>query len=92
MIFYILFGVRSNDINAKPKLMKKEFYDKIEIISKDWFIDGEIMLNLNKLNYKFEEIPISFHKRDKGKSKVKLLASFEFLKNMIKYRFGIWGK
>ena len=72
--------------------MKREFYDKINIISRDWFIDAEIMLNLKKHNYKFAEIAVQSDKRNKGESKVKLSATLQFLKNMLKYKLGFFYK
>ena len=89
-LFAVLFGIDSIDINGKPKLMKREFYDKINIISRDWFIDAEIMLNLKKHNYKFAEIAVQSDKRNKGESKVKLSATLQFLKNMLKYKLGFF--
>lgn len=88
-IFSILFPtVNSKDINSKPKIMNRKTYERMNLISDDWFIDAEIMLNINKLNINFYEIPIDFYKLEGRSSFVKFPAIIEFIKNLIKARFG----
>lgn len=80
----LLFNLNSDDVNGKPKLMRRELFNELKLSSKDWFIDSEIMLKLKKLNYDFSELPVVFDKRSKGKSHVGLSAIVQFLRNLMK--------
>lgn len=78
--------VNSNDVNSKPKIMTRDFYESIDLKSDDWFIDAEIMINVGKSNTPFYEIPVTFDKLDNRKSFVKPQAIIEFMINLVKYR------
>lgn len=88
LIFRILFpkyrGYR--DVNGKPKILRKEIYDKMDLHSDDWFLDAEIVLNVLRLNLSIGEIPVRFKSLEGRKSFLKFSAIFEFVKNLIKYR------
>lgn len=81
-----LFGIKSADLNGTPKVFKKEIYDKLNIVSKRWFIDGEIMIRFAKLKCKMGSVPIVFKKREKGASKVNIKAVWEFIIDMAGYK------
>ncbi|MCY2686938.1 glycosyltransferase family 2 protein [Salinimicrobium sp. TH3] len=86
-IFSILFPkVKSKDINSKPKIMTREVYEKMRLDSDDWFIDAEIMLNVERLNVEFYEFPTHFRELKDRSSFVKFSAIFEFLKNLILFK------
>jgi glycosyltransferase involved in cell wall biosynthesis len=86
-LFHILFWTSSRDINSKPKFFKKEFYNQLNLESKDWFIDPEIIIKAKKLKIKPKEILVQFHKRREGKSNVSLKTIKEFTKNLLYWRF-----
>jgi len=52
--------------------------------SKDWFIDSEILIKAKKLNYKVGEVKVEFSGRKTGKSNIKSTTAFEFIKNALK--------
>ena len=87
VLFRILFNVPSHDINGTPKFMRRHCYEKLNLTSKDWFIDAEIMIKATKAHYKIGEVPVDFHPRTNGCSNVKWTTAFEFLRNMVRYRF-----
>ena len=88
LVFAILFpGVRSKDVNSKPKIFTRDLLDSLALTSDDWFIDAEIMINTNKLGIKFYEFPIEFYELHGRVSFVKFSAIFEFIRNLIHYRF-----
>ena len=91
-LFKILFLSDTRDINGKPKLFKRELYKTIDLESKDWFIDSEIMLKLLHKGYKSKEIVVHFDERKKGKSNISLKTVKEFAKNLIKWRIALWIK
>jgi len=82
----LLLGIGTSDINAVPKIMKHEILDQLELKSKDWFIDTEILLKLNRIGATVGEVDVEFKSRKKGSSHIRFIVIFEFLKNIIKYR------
>ncbi|TSC89508.1 MAG: family 2 glycosyl transferase [Parcubacteria group bacterium Gr01-1014_2] len=93
MIFHILFpGASFRDVNAKPKLMTREAYNKMNLSCDGWFIDGEIMLESMRLDMNVAEVPTVFHKNEWRGSFIKIWAIFEFLAYMVFYRIKYWFK
>tara|TARA_Y100000310_G_scaffold345815_1_gene470400 strand:- start:14186 stop:14890 length:705 start_codon:yes stop_codon:yes gene_type:complete len=89
----LFFLVRIEDINSKPKIMKKECYEDLNLQSKDWFIDTEIMIKLKKKGYVCGNVPLEFKNRESGRSNVKVGTIAEFLKNLLSFRFSdYYGK
>ncbi len=87
ILFKILFpGVNAWDMNSKPKIMTREFFEKIDLESNGWFIDAEIMILARRLNARIGEIETVFHSIDSRPSFVKPLSILEFLGNLIWYR------
>ena len=87
LLFKVLFpGLNAKDINSKPKIFTKKFYDKMELKSDDWFADAEIMIEARRLKAKIGEVPTIFKKNEHRPSFVKFSAIFEFIKNFIIYR------
>lgn len=87
LLFKILFpGLKSKDINSKPKIIRREAFEKLRLTSSDWFIDAEIMIQARRLRLKIAEISTDFLGLDGRKSFVSLGAIFEFLKNLLLYR------
>jgi len=88
-LFKIMFGGNLKDLGAKPKIFKRELFEDIKPVSKDWFLDSEILIKSLKRNYKIGEIPVNALPRSKGVSKIRISTIFEFLKNMFYYWFFI---
>lgn len=88
IIFNSFFpGLKAKDINSKPKIFTRDFYNKLDLKSDDWFIDAEIMISARRLKAKIVEIPTEFLGLcGKRKSFVRLPAIFEFIKNLILFR------
>lgn len=87
-LFFLLFNVRSLDVNGSPKILKRELLEVVSPVSKDWFIDAELMIKAKHLDLKVEEVPVEFLRRKAGRSHVKFATIWEFVKNMFGYRFG----
>lgn len=87
IFFHLLFpGLNSKDINAKPKIITQEAYNKLQLTSDDWFIDAEIMIQARRLHLKVGEVSTVFLGLVGRRSFVRLKTIFEFMKNLIKYR------
>lgn len=90
LLFRLLYGIYTRDINSGPKLFRSDFLKKLGIlVSDDWFIDAEIMIKATRLIKPEEvrEFPITFLPRKFGKSNVRFSTCFQFLWNLIKYKF-----
>lgn len=90
-IFHIFFPSNVRDVGSNPKIMRKEWYEKLGLVSKDWFIDSEIISKTYLMRGKMEELPVAFNKRGKGKSKINLLSVAEMIRNLIVWRFKTLG-
>ena len=91
IIFHVLFpDTYFKDINSKPKLITRKALSKMKLNCPGWFLDGEIMLEVRRLNLSFAEIPTVFHENEWRASFVKFNTIFEFLKYMLTYRFKYW--
>lgn len=86
-IFHTLFFAAVKDINAKPKLFHRSFYEKITLVSTDFFIDAEIVIRALRVGVPIREYPTVFHARKAGASKINIRAGIEFIKNLFHYRF-----
>ena len=87
ILFKLLFpGINAWDMNSKPKIMTREFYEKVHLESNGWFIDAEIMIFVRRLRAKIEEIETEFLSMDSRPSFVKPLSILEFLVNLFWYR------
>ena len=86
-IFSLLFGFKVRDINSKPKIIRRDKYELLNLESDDWFADAEIVIRVRELGLKIGETPVHFSINDKRGSFVKPKAIIEFTSNLLKYRF-----
>lgn len=87
IFFHLLFpGLRSRDINSKPKIFTRQAYESFNLESDDWFIDAEIMIQARRNKLKIGELPTVFLGLSGRRSFVRIEAVFEFIKNLIIYR------
>ena len=93
-LFRLMFNVKTKDVNGSPKIWKGELLKALSPVSKDWFIDAEIMIKAKHLNLKVEEVPVEFSRREKGRSHVRFTTVLEFAGNMLSQklagRANIW--
>ncbi len=86
-LFRLLFGTSYRDVNSKPKILRRQLLQSMELRSNDWFIDAEIMIKAHRLKARVIEIPIHFVENEQRASFVKLDAVLEFLKNLYRFKF-----
>ncbi len=87
-LFRFLFGINSDDANAKPKFLKREDLNSLSLVSDDWFIDAEIMIKAAALKIDWEEVLIYFNRRNIGRSNVSFNNVINFFFTLLKWRFG----
>ncbi len=88
----IFFLTWLEDVNAKPKLMKRKVFESITLESKDWFFDTEFLVKSVKNHYRIGDVGVIFAKRRSGKSNVNLITVSEFLYNLADFRWKLWNK
>lgn len=87
-IFRLLFPkVRIRDVNGKPKMLRREVCERLKLSSDDWFIDAELIIKTSYRGYRIGVVPIAFRKRAYKESSVSLTSIFEFIWNMLRYRW-----
>ena len=75
------------DINSKPKVMTREAYQRMHLVSNDWFTDAEIMIEALRHDLAVGEVSTVFYKNERRGTFVPFSALYEFLSNLIYYRF-----
>lgn len=82
-----LFRIKAQDLNGTPKIFKRLLLKKLNLVSKGWFIDAEIVIKCRRMGCSMGEVPVIFKKREKGASKVDIGAVLDFLKDMLVYKY-----
>ena len=85
----VIFGpMRSLDVNGNPKILSRAAYEKMHLVSKDWFLDPEVMIKARWLGLRVIELNVQGVHRQGGKSHVRWHTCIEFMKNIARYRLG----
>lgn len=88
-LMHVLYGgLGAIDINGSPKIFSKNTFEIMDLVSRDWFLDPEIIVKAKYLGLRVIEIDVEGKSRRGGASNVNMGTIGEFLKNIIQYRFG----
>lgn len=85
-IFALFFGGMHPDVNGTPKLFKLELLSELRLVSRDWFLDPEIIIKLIHYGKKIVGRDIVWRGRKKGNSKVSILTPLGFIWKMIIFK------
>ena len=88
MVFCFWPRLGSLDINGNPKIMHRDVIDALDLRSKQWFLDAEIMVKAHYLGVRVLEMNVFARMRSNGLSHIRSSTCFEFLTKMIRLRFG----
>lgn len=91
MTAVIFGGLGSIDVNGNPKIFPSEYLELMNLQSRDWFLDAEVMIKAKQLGLKVFEMNVIAQMREGGKSNVRGSTIWEFLKNLARYRFADAG-
>jgi len=75
------------DVNSKPKILKRDAYQRMTLRSGDWFLDAELILQALRLHLRIYELPIRFSGLRGRKSFVRFQTISEFIRNLLAYRW-----
>lgn len=82
----IIFNLDMKDIDCAFKLFRKEIFYNIEIESKGFLVDLEIMAKAKRLGFEIAECPVSHYPRKKGISTVSMKKIVQTLTGIFKLR------
>jgi glycosyltransferase involved in cell wall biosynthesis len=83
----VFAGLHSIDINGNPKILPREYLQRMELRSEDWFLDPEVMIKSKRLGLPVYEFNVLGQMRAEGLSHVRGSTMWEFFKNLMRYRF-----
>ena len=88
-IYKFVLGIDANDISNSYRLYNGEMLRGVTLTSRNFDILQEVLYKfIRKYNAKIKEIPLQFHKRKSGKSKMYYLVFIpNYFKTLIKLRF-----
>jgi glycosyltransferase involved in cell wall biosynthesis len=79
--------LESIDINGSPKLLPREVVRCMGLRSKGWLLDPEIMIKAHYMGLRVMELNVFSRMRGNGVSHVKVTTCWEFLHNLLTFRF-----
>ena len=71
LLVRIIFRIRVKDIDCAFKLFRKEVLENINIESKQFFVDAEVLAKARYLGYLIAEIPVRHYPRPAGQSTIR---------------------
>lgn len=77
----------SIDVNGSPKILTREALAAMQLESKEWFLDPEIMIKAHYMGIRVMEFNVFARMRGNGLSHVRASACWEFFWKLISYRF-----
>jgi glycosyltransferase involved in cell wall biosynthesis len=80
-------SLESIDINGSPKLLPREAIMNMGLKSKGWLLDPEIMIKAHYMGMRVMEFNVFSRMRGNGVSHVKVMTCWEFLRNLLIFRF-----
>lgn len=81
-------GLGSIDVNGNPKILPADALRRMELVSKDWFLDAEIMIKARQMGLAVHETNVFARMRGGGTSNVRPATCLEFARNLVRARLG----
>jgi glycosyltransferase involved in cell wall biosynthesis len=78
----------SIDVNGVPKIVHRDVLAAMDLQSKNWFLDPEMMIKAYYLGVRVLEMNVFARLRSNGLSHVRPSACVEFCLNLLRFRFG----
>jgi glycosyltransferase involved in cell wall biosynthesis len=84
-------GLGSLDVNGNPKIVRREYLRVMNLRSKNWLLDAEIMLKAHYLGLRVHEFNVFARMRTNGVSHVRATTCWEFFSHLLVARLhGRW--
>ena len=79
-------NLESLDINGSPKLLPREAFMAMDLKSKDWLLDPEIMIKAHYMGFRVLELNVFARMRGNGISHVRFGTCWGFLRYLLYFR------
>jgi len=76
----------SIDINGSPKLFPRELVARLDLVSKDWFLDPEIMIKAHYMGVRVLEMNVFARMRGNGLSHIRASTCWEFFWSILRFK------
>jgi glycosyltransferase involved in cell wall biosynthesis len=76
----LTLGLKVRHVNSGFKVIKRQLLSHVDLTSRGWFVDAELLYHLQKDGRTFVEIPVPLFDRTQGRSSVGALAFVKVLK------------
>jgi len=80
-------SMQSIDINGNPRLLRREALLAMNLKSRDWFLDPEMMIKSHHMGMRVLELNVFARMRGAGHSNVRASTCLEFFRHLMEYRF-----
>ncbi len=80
-------GLGTLDTNGSPKLLRREALRTMHLTSTGWFLDPELMIKAHHMKLRVLEVNVFARMRGTGLSHVRPSTCWEFLVELLRYRF-----
>jgi len=80
--------IGSLDINGSPKILHRDVLRALDLQSKEWFLDAELMVKAHYLDVRVMEFNVFSRMRGAGISHVRASTCWEFFSKLLGFRFG----
>lgn len=80
-------GIGTLDTNGSPKLLRREALRTMRLASRGWFLDPELMIKAHYMGLRVLEVNVFARMRGTGLSHVRPSTCWEFLVELLRYRF-----
>jgi len=83
----LLFGgLGSIDLNGNPKILPRDWLERMRLTAHDWFLDAEVMIEAKRIGLEVLEMNVFAQMREAGRSHVRAGTCWEFVVNLLRYR------
>ncbi len=88
IVFCLWPGLGSIDVNGSPKIVHRDVLRRLDLQSRRWFLDPELMIKAHYLGVRVLEVNVFARMRGHGLSHVRAMTCWEFSSMLLRYRFG----
>ena len=87
LVWCLYPGLGSIDVNGTPKVVHRDTLAKMQLESRQWFLDPEILIKAYYMKLRVLEMNAFARMRGTGLSHVRASTCWEFFRQLLKFRF-----
>ena len=88
LVFVLWPNLGSIDVNGSPKIIHRDVLRRLDLESKQWFLDPELMVKAHYLGVRVLEMNVFARMRGNGLSHVRMTTCWEFFTKLLSFKFG----